>query len=534
MAKNILIIIFLYSTILWAQKNNDPFEQLYMKTMRDVAGKDINRALKIADSMTAAATTPQHRGRGLMLTASLYLQQNKNEESIKFAEKAKTILDTSENIDLKAKIRGLLTSEYRIIGLNNKAKKYADEGLELADKITDEQKKAQVKSLFYQELGYYEMEEKNYRQAIQNLNQSLDYLSKIPDDKINLGKTYQLLGENYLELHDYKNSDIYHLKAIEILPEGYIGSALSFIGLGISKTNQKQYPDAEKYLLKGLQYAETSDHPAAKRTAYDGLAHYYDDIKDYEKANIYRKKYVEVFKKTETKYNKTVDKDYNKIEIEKDHYANWNSKKNIVLGIATLSILSLMIIFIMNRKRQKEEYQKFKSIINHYKEKEEYVLESRIITSEMEETENVEQETVTEEANTESKQMDIAISKETEAKILEQLNHFEKDEMFNNPSISLSFLAAEFNTNIRYISYVVKKHKGADFKSYINKLRINYIIHKLNTSSKYRKYKVKALAEECGFAYHSKFATVFKSLTGISPSTFITFIEQEEAKNNKK
>lgn len=139
--------------------------------------------------------------------------------------------------------------------------------------------------------------------------------------------------------------------------------------------------------------------------------------------------------------------------------------KNIVLGIATLSILSLMIIFIMNRKRQKEEYQKFKSIINHYKEKEEYVLESRIITSEMEETENVEQETVTEEANTESKQMDIAISKETEAKILEQLNHFEKDEMFNNPSISLSFLAAEFNTNIRYISYVVKNTKALILKA---------------------------------------------------------------------
>lgn len=105
--------------------------------------------------------------------------------------------------------------------------------------------------------------------------------------------------------------------------------------------------------------------------------------------------------------------------------------------------------------------------------------------------------------------------------------------MFNLSYISLSFLATEFNTNSKYISYVVKKYKDTDFKNYINKLRINYIIHKLNTSEKYRRYKVGALAEECGFSSHSAFATIFKSITGISPSTFISFIEQEKAKNIK-
>ncbi|GAA4162861.1 hypothetical protein GCM10022217_31060 [Chryseobacterium ginsenosidimutans] len=500
-----------------------------MKTLTEVAAKDMPHALKIADSMAATAKTPAHKGRSLMLSANLYLQQNKNEESIKFAEKAKDILDTSENDELKAKIRGLLTSEYRIIGLNNKAKKYADEGLQLADKIADEQKKAQVKSLFYQELAYYEIDKKNYTGAILNLNKSLEYLSKIPSDKINLGKTYQLLGESYLELHDYKNSDNYNLKAIEILPEKYVGTAISYIGLGISKTNQKQYNEAEKYLLKGLQYAETADHPAAKRTAYDGLAKYYEQTKQYEKASIYRKKYVEVFKKTEEKYNKTVDKDYDKVEKEKDQYASWNSTKNILIIIASLLILGLIVIFIINRRKHKEKYQKFKSIIDHYKEKEEYVMETKVDTSHIEETEN-EEETVAEEIETENRPTDIAINKETEAKILTQLDQFEKAEMFNNSNVSLSYLAIEFNTNIRYISYVVKKHKNADFKSYINKLRINFIIHKLNTSEKYRRYKVGALAEECGFSSHSKFTTIFKSITGISPSVFISFIEQEEAK----
>ncbi|MFC0343703.1 AraC family transcriptional regulator [Epilithonimonas hispanica] len=35
------------------------------------------------------------------------------------------------------------------------------------------------------------------------------------------------------------------------------------------------------------------------------------------------------------------------------------------------------------------------------------------------------------------------------------------------------------------------------------------------------------MAEECGFASHSSFATVFRNITGISPSVFI----REASKN---
>lgn len=532
MAKNLLFLIFLYSTTIWAQKTDDTFEQLYMKTISETAAKDMSRALKIADSMTKAATTPEHKGRGLMLSASLYFQQMKYEKSLPFAEKAKDIFNTTENYELQAKIHGLLATEYRSMALNHKSKKYADEGLKIADNIQDIQKKMQVKALFCQELAYYDINQKKYNSAENNLKASLNYLSKVPGDKITLGKSYQLLAEVYcMYLNNYTLAEEYYWKAIKILPESNPSTALSYDGLGKVKYFQKKYDESEKYFLKALEFAEHSDHPELKRRVYSSMAELYEKTNQYQKAVVYRKKYVEVFNKIQDKYKNTVDKDYNKIDTENQQYASWNSIKNIVIGIASLLILSLIIIFFINKKKHKAEYLKFKNIIDHYKEKEEYVLESKIITSEIEEKET-EEENISEEIDTENKQTDIAINKETEAKILEQLDHFEKDEMFNNSYISLSFLATEFSTNSKYISYVVKKHKNVDFKSYINKLRINYIIHKLNTSPKYRKYKVSALAEECGFSSHSKFATIFKSITGISPSTFISFIEQEEA--NKK
>ena len=40
-------------------------------------------------------------------------------------------------------------------------------------------------------------------------------------------------------------------------------------------------------------------------------------------------------------------------------------------------------------------------------------------------------------------------------------------------------------------------------------------------------YKISYLAENCGFSSHSSFATVFKSITGISPVKFIELLNQE-------
>ena len=45
-------------------------------------------------------------------------------------------------------------------------------------------------------------------------------------------------------------------------------------------------------------------------------------------------------------------------------------------------------------------------------------------------------------------------------------------------------------------------------------------------------YKISYLAEECGFSSHSSFATVFKSIVGMSPVTLIKLIK-EERKNGK-
>ncbi|WP_234034192.1 AraC family transcriptional regulator [Elizabethkingia sp. M8] len=120
------------------------------------------------------------------------------------------------------------------------------------------------------------------------------------------------------------------------------------------------------------------------------------------------------------------------------------------------------------------------------------------------------------------------MSLETEQLLLAKLENFEKDKLFKDKKVSLSYVATHIGTNTKYLSFIIKKYKGKDFTTYINELRINYILEKLNTEPVYRQYKISTLAEDAGFSSHSKFATIFKSVTDVSPSHFIKYIETKE------
>jgi AraC-like DNA-binding protein len=119
------------------------------------------------------------------------------------------------------------------------------------------------------------------------------------------------------------------------------------------------------------------------------------------------------------------------------------------------------------------------------------------------------------------------ILKETEELILNKLKRFENSKRFNNKDISLSVLAGQFDTNTKYLSEIINSHYNMNFNTYINKLRINYIVEKLKTDPNFMNYKISYLAENCGFCSHSSFATIFKSITGISPVKFIELLNSE-------
>ena len=120
------------------------------------------------------------------------------------------------------------------------------------------------------------------------------------------------------------------------------------------------------------------------------------------------------------------------------------------------------------------------------------------------------------------------VPKEMEEKLLEKLKDFENSTDFTKQETSLSRLALQFETNTKYLSEVVNIHKQKNFNTYINELRINYIIDKLKNDPTYLQYKISYLAEDSGFSSHSLFASIFKSVTGIPPITFINILRDKK------
>lgn len=120
-----------------------------------------------------------------------------------------------------------------------------------------------------------------------------------------------------------------------------------------------------------------------------------------------------------------------------------------------------------------------------------------------------------------------SIPEKTEQLLLKKLEKFEQSQKFISPDISLTSLAKSLDTNTKYLSDIINRNKGCNFNQYINEQRINYIIDKMKSEPKYLNYKMFYLAQECGFSSQSSFSTVFKSVTGISPLSFIKFLKNE-------
>ena len=122
----------------------------------------------------------------------------------------------------------------------------------------------------------------------------------------------------------------------------------------------------------------------------------------------------------------------------------------------------------------------------------------------------------------------VVISKEKEDDILKKLEELEQSDRFLNKNMSLSILAGQLDTNTKYLTEVINTTKGKNFNAYINELRINHIAYLLKNKPEFLQYKVSYLADFSGFSSHGAFTTIFKSVTGMSPNTYIQQIKKSK------
>lgn len=288
--------------------------------------------------------------------------------------------------------------------------------------------------------------------------------------------------------------------------------------------NKKEFTSSLTLYQQAIEAAKDLDNPFLNQALYGKAAANYlvlDSLNPFHEYSEKSKSYAVLTSQIETRASNDAHR-LNILALDKAYdtsiakYTRWVF---ILLG-ATIVLLFIKLVFFWRNRKKLQTYER---LLNYLRVQEEAIISRKHIATTI--------------ADAGSEGGDLAgvhhhhrsssLLKESEERILEDLEKFEATHKFTHKDMSLSKLAAQLNTNTKYLSEVINRHKGKNFNSYINELRINYITNKIKTDPSYLKYKVSYLADECGYASHSTFTTVFKSIVGISPIAFVDFVKEE-------
>lgn len=292
-----------------------------------------------------------------------------------------------------------------------------------------------------------------------------------------IGRFY--LGKTYLALNDQKKA-LYYLKSVDsILQETNDVTPELLEAYNILINHYKTKKDSENHiyyitaLLKFDSILNTNYRYVAKKM-----------IKNYDVKNLIAEKNREIVKLNEEKSD---------------------SKNTILILFSCLIFLSLLIYYFIRKNNIQKK--RFRKLLDDYQNKREV----KIIKIEKEEVKENARELPVEIVN----------------RILLKLNKFESSNEFIKKKYTLQTLAKEFNTNSKYLSKVINEYKQVNFSSYLNNLRIDFIINELTINKRFRKFTIDAIAEESGFKTRKSFSTAFYKKTGIRPSYFIKQLKNE-------
>lgn len=500
------------------------FEKIYLKTYLETSRTDFKEALKVADSLFEHSEAASYKVRSLMLSATLYQQTGDLTNAVVFAEKAEHIAAQTEDYNWQARVAGFLAGQYRWLKLYQKSNKYAEKAMEVARKISNPETANSTIGLMYQEMAYVALDRKKYRKVIEEINNAQRHFNNTSKKNIDFltANNEQLTGDAYAGLKMY-DSSLHHynsgLKYLEKLPENFVGG-LIMNGMSEVYMELGDMTTAKQWLDSAEGVADRTHYQQLKLVVYETVKKYARIIADMEQLSQAQKMQDTARTIITARRDSFLNRTFSDLEQNYLKEAEQGSYKNILILVAVVIIAGIVIFVVITKRQQKARFREVIAGINEREELRQKQAPVALI-AEIPVPESIPV------AYDEAPKETAAIPEETMQKILDSLDEFERSLLFNNRNISLAYLAGHINTNTKYLSRVINLHKQKDFNGYINELRVNYIMERLRNKPVWRKYKISTLAEEAGFSSHSKFAAVFKSVTGISPSLFIQYLEED-------
>ena len=111
------------------------------------------------------------------------------------------------------------------------------------------------------------------------------------------------------------------------------------------------------------------------------------------------------------------------------------------------------------------------------------------------------------------------LSDKTEEHYQNLLIAIEEKELFRNPNLNMTLLAKEVGLSKGYLSQIINQKEEKNFFELINAYRVKDVKLKMNDPN-FSHYSIFGIALEAGFKSKSTFNSVFKKMTGLTPTQF--------------
>lgn len=123
------------------------------------------------------------------------------------------------------------------------------------------------------------------------------------------------------------------------------------------------------------------------------------------------------------------------------------------------------------------------------------------------------------------------LDKTRHTELLNKITRVMEDEQsYCSADFSLISLAAMVDSNSRYVSQVINEAYGKNFSNYVNEFRVRLACERFADVKGYGAFTIHAVGESVGFKSHTTFLTVFKKITGMTPSVYARMAREQEAK----
>ncbi|MBQ4801739.1 helix-turn-helix domain-containing protein [Aquimarina sp. MMG015] len=368
----------------------------------------------------------------------------------------------------------MVQSFYRLNKLDS-ASTYNSIGIEKSLKA----KNRDMYNYFKMTSGVISFFQNDFNKAKDSINQAINYFKGV-NNKPNLAVGYYYLGKINYESENIEKG-IFYFKKLDTI------------------------------------FQQQKDILPETRDGYEVLIDHYKKTNNQEQQLVYIEKLIEVDSVLNSNYRylqKKITQNYDTPLLiqEKDQIIGSLKDERVIsrFGLVILGLVSALtaILLFLNYRKRKKYQERFENLLNQKNGKKE-------VLEQIEEIETKQTE-------------DIGISETIVKNILASLSDFENRQLFLTPNITTAGLAKQFETNAKYLSKVVNFYKQKSFIAYINDLRIDYVVEKLQTDQKLRNYTIKAIAREIGFNTTEAFSKSFLKKTGIYPSYFIKQLEKNQ------